>query len=84
MGNDNKLENAKLAAHAFIDVMDLDQSRVGLVTFNHRAGVRSSLVGREGEDQVRDATGEPPRYAISNYLALFQPRRQQFLPVVQP
>jgi len=55
MANENRLVNAKRAAHAFIDVMDLEQSRVGLVTFNHRAGVRSPLVGAAEERRVRSA-----------------------------
>lgn len=55
MANERKLVNAKLAAHAFMDAMELDQSRVGLVTFNQGAAVRSRLVGRDGEDAIRDA-----------------------------
>jgi uncharacterized protein YegL len=43
MGNDGKLGNAKAAAKAFVAAMDLKQSRVGLVVFNHQAGVRTPL-----------------------------------------
>lgn len=43
MGNDGKLGNAKAAAKAFVAAMDLSQSRVGLVVFNHQAGVRTAL-----------------------------------------
>jgi uncharacterized protein YegL len=45
MENERKLENAKVAADTFVDAMDLALSRVGLVTFNHRAGIRVPLVG---------------------------------------
>jgi Mg-chelatase subunit ChlD len=55
MANEGKMENAQAAAYAFLDAMDLTVSRVGLVTFNHRAGVRSQLVGHEDEKRLRDA-----------------------------
>ncbi|MFN2114973.1 MAG: VWA domain-containing protein [Anaerolineae bacterium] len=55
MANEGKMDNAKAAANAFLDAMDLSISRVGLVTFNHRAGVRSPLVGEEDEKRIRDA-----------------------------
>lgn len=40
MGNDGKIENARAAAAAFVEAMDLSQSRVSLVVFNQDAGVR--------------------------------------------
>jgi uncharacterized protein YegL len=43
MANDKKLVNAKGAALAFLDAMDLSVSRVGLVAFNQDAGLRSQL-----------------------------------------
>jgi Mg-chelatase subunit ChlD len=55
MANDGKMDNAKAAANAFLDAMDLSVSRVGLVTFNHRAGVRTPLVDETGEKRIRDA-----------------------------
>ena len=39
----NKIANAKRAAKAFIDAMELSQSRVGLVAFNQDAGLHSPL-----------------------------------------
>lgn len=43
MLDQNKIVNAKRASKAFIDAMDLGQSRVGLVAFNQDAGVHSVL-----------------------------------------
>lgn len=47
-----KLANAKAAAKAFLDAIDLDESRVGLVAFNHVAGIPSPL------SSDREAIGE--------------------------
>jgi Mg-chelatase subunit ChlD len=44
MADNRKLANAKVAAKAFVDAMDLTQSRVGLVAFNQDAGVRTPLI----------------------------------------
>jgi Mg-chelatase subunit ChlD len=43
MGDAGKLDNAKKAAKAFLEAMDLSISRVGLVTFNQEAGLRVPL-----------------------------------------
>lgn len=43
MAESSKLINAKAAAHAFLDAIDFDQSRVGLVAFNHSSGLASAL-----------------------------------------
>ncbi len=43
MAESGKLTNAKAAAHAFLDAIDFEQSRVGLVAFNHDAGIPSRL-----------------------------------------
>lgn len=78
MANDGKLENAQAAAHAFIDAMDLDQSRVGLVTFNHRAGVRSPLVGTAEEDRIRDAIDSLIAGGQTNISAAIDVARELF------
>lgn len=43
MLDNGKIGNVKAAARAFLDAMDLDQSRVGLVVFNDVAGLHSPL-----------------------------------------
>ncbi len=43
MADDNKIVNAKRAAKAFLDKVDFSQSRVGLVIFNHDAGLKVPL-----------------------------------------
>jgi len=52
MGNKAKLDNAKAAAVAFVEAMDLGQSRVGLVAFNQDAGLRVPLT-QDGEKVTR-------------------------------
>ncbi len=53
MLDDNKIANAKRAAKAFIDAMDLGQSRVGLVAFNQDAGLHSGLTPNGAAVKVR-------------------------------
>lgn len=48
MADDEKLVNAKRAAERFVAEMDFPQSRVGLVAFNHDAGIRSPLSDQPG------------------------------------
>jgi uncharacterized protein YegL len=43
MADDNKLVNLKKAAKAFLEKVDFTQSRVGLVIFNHDAGLAMPL-----------------------------------------
>ena len=43
MADDNKIVNARRAAKAFLDKVDFEQSRVGLVIFNHQAGLAQAL-----------------------------------------
>ena len=49
----NKIGNARRAAKAFIDAMDLTQSRVGLVAFNQDAGVHSPLTSNGAAVKTR-------------------------------
>ncbi len=49
MADRNKLVNAKAAARAFLDAMNLAESRVALVAFNQDAGLRSRLTHNRRE-----------------------------------
>lgn len=56
MGDNDKLANAKVAALRFLERMDLDQSRVGLVAFNHQAGLYSQLT--QDRDYIKSRIGQ--------------------------
>ncbi|MCB0215838.1 MAG: VWA domain-containing protein [Chloroflexi bacterium] len=59
MLDDQKIVNAKAAAKAFLDAMDLGQSRVGLVVFNEVAGLYSGLTQDEAYIRTRIDTITP-------------------------
>lgn len=89
--NKSKLENVKDAAVAFVETMDLTQSQVALVAFNHQVGLRVALTddGKRVIDSVKSMQGngetnvtDAIRLATQHMLSASDPGRSRAMIVL--